>query len=189
MNFFDLLTRNIKEIFFITLAIAQLLFCGCVSVENSNYAALKKADLLVKKVFNGENITRAEGTFIWGSEIEDTLTPKKEKYSAVGEKVSAAIAPIFKQDNVSGFLIESYLADSCHAVKYDKNKKITMDNPVGDKSVFVKIRFNPPGKVGRKSYIIAIPVDTWETLMITAATLNGELIIPQHFFDQRKSTR
>ena len=48
MNFFDLLTRNIKEIFFITLAIVQLFFCGCVSVENSNYAALKKADLLIK---------------------------------------------------------------------------------------------------------------------------------------------
>ena len=189
MNFFDLITRNIKEIFFITLAIAQLLFCGCVSVENSNYAALKKADLLVKKVFNGEKITRAEGSFIWGTELEDTLTPKNEKYSAVGEKVSAAIAPIFKQDNVSGFLIESYLADSCHAVKYDKNKKITMDNPVGDKSVFVKILFTPPGKNGRKSYTLAIPVDTWETLMITEATLNGELIIPRHFFDQRKSTR
>ena len=189
MNFFDLITRNIKEIFFITLAIAQLLFCGCVSVENSNYAALKKVDLLVKKVFNGETITRAEGSFIWGTELEDILTPKNEKYSAVGEKVSAAIAPVFKQDNVSGFLIESYLADSCHAVKYDKNKKITMDNPVGDKSVFVKILFTPLGKKGRKSYILAIPVDNWETLMITAATLNGKLLIPQQIFDQRKSTR
>ena len=189
MNFFDLITRNIKEIFFITLAIAQLLFCGCVSVENSNYAVLKKADLLIKKVFNGEKITRAEGSFIWGTELEDRLTPKNEKYSAVGEMVSAAIAPVFKQDNVSGFLIESYLADSCHAVKYDKNKKITMDNPVGDKSVFVKILFTPPGKKGRKSYILAIPVDNWETLMIAAATLNSELIIPQQIFDQRKSTR
>ena len=64
-----------------------------------------------------------------------------------------------------------------------------MDNPVGEKSVFVKILFTPPGKKGRKSYILAIPVETWETLMITETTLNGELIIPRHFFDQRKSTR
>ena len=189
MNFFDLLTRNIKEIFFITLVIAQLFFCGCISVENSNYAVLKKADLLIKKVFNGEKITRDEGAFIWGTELEDTFTPKNEKYSAVGEKVSAAIAPIFKQDNVSGFLIESYYADSCRAVKFGKDKKITMDNPVNSKLECVQILFTPPGKVGRKSYIIAIPVDTWETLIITEATLNGELIIPRHFFDQRKSTR
>ena len=164
-------------------------FCGCDTPRTLNATAIHKTDLLVKKVFNGEKITRDEGAFIWGTELEDTLTPKNEKYSAVGKKVSAAIAPIFKQDNVSGFLIESYYADSCRAVKYDKNKKITMDNPIGDKSVFVKIRFTPPGKNGRKSYTLAIPVDTWETLMITEATLNGELIIPRHFFDQRKSTR
>ena len=164
-------------------------FCGCDTLGALNATAIHRTDFLVKKVFNGEKITRTEGSFIWGTELEDTLTPKNEKYSAVGEKVSAALAPIFKQDNVSGFLIESYYADSCHAVKYDKNKKITMDNPIGDKSVFVKIRFTPPGKNGRKSYTLAIPVDTWETLMITEATLNGELIIPRHFFDQRKSTR
>ena len=64
-----------------------------------------------------------------------------------------------------------------------------MNNPVGDKSVFVKILFTPPGKKGRKSYILAIPVDTWETLMITEATLNGELIIPQQSFDLKKGIR
>ena len=64
-----------------------------------------------------------------------------------------------------------------------------MDNPVGDKSVFVKILFTPPGKKGRKSYILAIPVDTWKTLMITEATLNGELIIPQQSFDLKKGIR
>ena len=145
--------------------------------------------MLVKKVFNGEKITRAEGSFIWGTGLEDTLTPKDEKYSVAGEKFSAAIAPIFKQDNVSGFLIESYYADSCRAVKYDKNKKITMDNPVGDKSVFVKILFTPPGKKGRKSYTLAIPVDTWETLMITEATLNGKLLIPQQILEQMLKIR
>ena len=192
MNFFDLLTRNIKEIFFITLVIAQLFFCGCISVENSNYAVLKKADLLIKKVFNGEKITRDEGAFIWGTELEDTLTPKNEKYSAVGEKVSAAIAPIFKQDNVSGFLIESYYADSCHAVKFGKDKKITIDGPSNSRLVCVQIHFTPPGKVGRKSYTLAIPVDTSvnpETLMISVATLNGELIIPQQSFDLKKGIR
>ena len=178
-----------KFIFSIIGLLLLSLFCGCDTPRTLNATAIHRTDLLVKKVFNGETITRAEGSFIWGTELEDTLTPKNEKYSAVGEKVSAAIAPVFKQDNVSGFLIESYLADSCHAVKYDKNKKITMDNPVGDKSVFVKILFTPPGKKGRKSYILAIPVETWETLMITETTLNGELIIPRHFFDQRKSTR
>lgn len=164
-------------------------FCGCDTPGALNATAIHRTDLLVKKVFNGEKITRTEGSFIWGTELEDTLTPKNEKYSAVGEKVSAAIAPIFKQDNVSGFLIESYLADSCHAVKYDKNKKITMDNPVGDKSVFVKILFTPPGKKGRKSYILAIPVDNWETLMITAATLNGKLLIPQQILEQMQKIR
>ena len=164
-------------------------FCGCDTPRALNATAIRRTDLLVKKVFNGEKITRAEGSFIWGTELEDTLTPKNEKYSAVGEKVSAAIAPIFKQDNVSGFLIESYYADSCRAVKFGKDKKITMDKPVNSKLECVQILFTPPGKVGRKSYIIAIPVDNWETLMITEATLNGELIIPRHFFDQRKSTR
>ncbi len=164
-------------------------FCGCDTPRALNATAIRRTDLLVKKVFNGEKITRAEGSFIWGTELEDTLTPKNEKYSAVGEKVSAAIAPIFKQDNVSGFLIESYYADSCRAVKFGKDKKITMDKPVNSKLECVQILFTPPEKVGRKSYIIAIPVDNWETLMITEATLNGELIIPRHFFDQRKSTR
>ena len=168
------------------------LFCGCNTPGALNATAIHRTDVLVKKIFNGEKITRAEGSFIWGTELEDTLTPKNEKYSAVGETVSAAIAPVFKQDNVSGFLIESYYADSCNAVKYDKNKKITMDNPVGDKSVFVKILFTPPGKKGRKSYTLAIPVDTSvnpETLMISAATLNGELIIPQQSFDLKKGIR
>ena len=183
------ITMQNKFIFSIIGLLLLSLFCGCDTPITLNATAIHRTDLLVKKVFNGETITRAEGSFIWGTELEDTLTPKNEKYSAVGEKVSAAIAPVFKQDNVSGFLIESYLADSCHAVKYDKNKKITMDNPVGDKSVFVKILFTPPGKKGRKSYILAIPVDKWETLMITEATLNSELIIPQQIFDQRKSTR
>ena len=67
-----------------------------------------------------------------------------------------------------------------------------MDNPVGDKSVFVKILFTLPGKKGRKSYILAIPVDTFvnpETLMISVATLNGELIIPQQSFDLKKGIR
>ena len=164
-------------------------FCGRDTPGALNATAIHRTDVLVKKIFNGEKITRDEGAFIWGTELEDTLTQKNEKYSAVGETVSAAIAPIFKQDNVSGFLIESYLADSCHAVKYDKNKKITTDNPIGDKSVFVKILFTPPGKKGRKSYIIAIPVDNWEILMITEATLSGQLIIPQQIFDQRKSIR
>ena len=183
------ITMQNKFIFSIIGLLLLSLFCGCNTPRTLNATAIHRTALLVKKVFNSEKITRAEGAFIWGSEIEDTLTPKKEKYSVVGEKVSAAIAPIFKQDNVSGFLIESYYADSCRAVKYDKNKKITMDNPVGEKSVFVKILFTPPGKKGRKSYILAIPVETWETLMITETTLNGELIIPRHFFDQRKSTR
>ena len=183
------ITMQNKFIFSIIGLLLLSLFCGCDTPRTLNATAIHRTDLLVKKVFNSEKITRAEGTFIWGDELEDTFTPKKEKYSTVGEKVSAAIAPIFKQDNVSGFLIESYYADSCRAVKYDKNKKITMDNPVGEKSVFVKILFTPPGKKGRKSYILAIPVETWETLMITETTLNGELIIPRHFFDQRKSTR
>ena len=181
-----------KFIFSIIGLLLLSLFCGCDTPRTLNATAIHRTDLLVKKVFNSEKITRAEGTFIWGSEIEDTLTPKKEKYSAVGEKVSAAIAPIFKQDNVSGFLIESYYADSCRAVKYDKNKKITMDNPVGEKSVFVKILFTPPGKKGRKSYILAIPVDTSvnpETLMISEATLNGELIIPQQILEQMQKIR
>ena len=181
-----------KFIFSIIGLLLLSLFCGCDTPRALNAPALHRTDLLVKKVFNGEKITRTEGTFIWGDELEDTFTPKKEKYSAVGEKVSAAIAPIFKQDNVSGFLIESYYADSCRAVKYDKNKKITMDYPVGDKSVFVKILFTPPGKKGRKSYILAIPVDTFvnpETLMISVATLNGELIIPQQSFDLKKGIR
>ena len=181
-----------KFIFSIIGLLLLSLFCGCDTPRTLNATAIHRTDLLVKKVFNSEKITRAEGTFIWGTELEDTLTPKDEKYSAAGEKVSAALAPIFKQDNVSGFLIESYYADSCRAVKYDKNKKITMDNPVGDKSVFVKIRFTPPGKKGRKSYILAIPVDTSvnpETLMISAATLNGELIIPQQSFDLKKGIR
>ena len=178
-----------KFIFSIIGLLLLSLFCGCDTPRTLNATAIHRTDLLVKKVFNSEKITRAEGTFIWGSEIEDTLTPKKEKYSAVGEKVSAAIAPIFKQDNVSGFLIESYYADSCRAVKYDKNKKITMDYPVGDKSVFVKILFTPPGKKGRKSYILAIPVDNWETLMITEATLNGKLLIPQQILEQMQKIR
>ena len=186
------ITMQNKFIFSIIGLLLLSLFCGCDTPRTLNATAIHRTDLLVKKVFNSEKITRAEGSFIWGDELEDTFTPKKEKYSAVGEKVSAAIAPIFKQDNVSGFLIESYYADSCRAVKYDKNKKITMDNPVGDKSVFVKILFTPPGKKGRKSYILAIPVDTSvnpETLMISVATLNGELIIPQQSFDLKKGIR
>ena len=186
------ITMQNKFIFSIIGLLLLSLFCGCDTPRTLNATAIHRTDLLVKKVFNSEKITRAEGTFIWGDELEDTFTPKKEKYSAVGEKVSAAIAPIFKQDNVSGFLIESYYADSCHAVKYDKNKKITMDNPVGEKSVFVKILFTPPGKKGRKSYILAIPVDTSvnpETLMISAATLNGELIIPQQILEQMQKIR
>ena len=186
------ITMQNKFIFSIIGLLLLSLFCGCDTPRTLNATAIHRTDLLVKKVFNSEKITRAEGTFIWGDELEDTFTPKKEKYSTVGERVSAAIVPIFKQDNVSGFLIESYYADSCRAVKYDKNKKITMDNPVGDKSVFVKILFTPPGKKGRKSYILAIPVDTFvqqETLMISAATLNGELIIPQQSFDLKKGIR
>ena len=164
-------------------------FCGCDTPRALNATAIRRTDLLVKKVFNGEKITRAEGSFIWGTELEDRLTPKNEKYSAVGEKVSAAIAPIFKQDNVSGFLIESYYADSCRAVKFGKDKKITMDKPVNSKLECVQILFTPPGKVGRKSYIIAIPVDNWETLMITEATLNGKLLIPQQILEQMQKIR
>ena len=70
-------------------------FCGCDTPGALNATAIHRTDFLVKKVFNGEKITRAEGSFIWGTELEDTLTPKNEKYSAVGEKVSAAIAPVF----------------------------------------------------------------------------------------------
>jgi hypothetical protein len=55
--------------------------------------------------------------------------------------------------------------------------------------VFVKILFTPPGKKGRKSYILAIPVDNWETLMITAATLNGKLLIPQQILEQMQKIR
>ena len=183
------ITMQNKFIFSIIGLLLLSLFCGCDTPRTLNATAIHRTDLLVKKVFNSEKITRTEGTFIWGSEIEDTLTPKNEKYSAVGERVSAAIVPIFKQDNVSGFLIESYYADSCRAVKYDKNKKITMDNPVGDKSVFVKILFTPPGKKGRKSYILAIPVDNWETLMITEATLNGKLLMPQQILEQMQKIR
>ena len=186
------ITMQNKFIFSIIGLLLLSLFCGCDTPRTLNATAIHRTDLLVKKVFNSEKITRIEGSFIWGTELEDRLTPKNEKYSAVGEKVSAALAPIFKQDNVSGFLIESYYADSCRAVKYDKNKKITMDNPVGDKSVFVKILFTPPGKKGRKSYILAIPVDTSvnpKTLMISVATLNGELIIPQQSFDLKKGIR
>ena len=168
------------------------LFCGCDTPRTLNATAIHRTDLLVKKVFNSEKITRAEGTFIWGSEIEDTLTPKNEKYSTVGEKVSAALAPIFKQDNVSGFLIESYYADLCNAVKFGKDKQIKMDSPINGKLVCVQILFTPPGKVGRKSYTLAIPVDTSvnpETLMISEATLNGELIILQQSFDLKKGIR
>ena len=167
-------------------------FCGCDTPGALNATAIHRTDVLVKKVFNGEKITRDEGAFIWGTELEDRLTPKNEKYSAVGEKVSAAIAPIFKQDNVSGFLIESYYADSCHAVKFGKDKKITMDGSNNSRLVCVQIHFTPPGKVGRKSYTLAIPVDTSvnpETLMISVATLNGELIIPQQSFDLKKGIR
>ena len=186
------ITMQNKFIFSIIGLLLLSLFCGCDTPRTLNATAIHRTDLLVKKVFNSEKITRAEGTFIWGSEIEDTFTPKKEKYSAVGEKVSAAIAPIFKQDNVSGFLIESYYADSCHAVKFGKDKRITMDGPSNSRLVCVQIHFTPPGKVGRKSYILAIPVDTSvnpETLMISVATLNGELIIPQQSFDLKKGIR
>ena len=113
-----------KFIFSIIGLLLLSLFCGCDTPRTLNATAIHRTDLLVKKIFNGEKITRIEGSFIWGTELEDTLTPKNEKYSAVGETVSAAIAPVFKQDNVSGFLIESYLADSCHAVKYDKTKRL-----------------------------------------------------------------
>jgi hypothetical protein len=88
-------------------------FCGCDTPGALNATAIHRTDLLVKKVFNSEKITRAEGTFI------------------------------------------------CE-------------------------------KKGRKSYILAIPVDTFvnpETLMISAATLNGELIIPQQSFDLKKGIR
>ena len=181
-----------KFIFSIIGLLLLSLFCGCDTPRTLNATAIHRTDLLVKKVFNSEKITRAEGTFIWGDELEDTFTPKKEKYSAVGEKVSAAIAPIFKQDNVSGFLIESYYADSCHAVKFGKDKQITMDSPINSKLVCVQIHFTPPGKVGRKSYTLAIPVDTFgdpETLMITNATLNGKLLIPQQILEQMLKIR
>ena len=167
-------------------------FCGCDTPGALNATAIHRTDFLVKKVFNGEKITRKEGSFIWGTELEDILTPKNEKYSAVGETVSAAIAPIFKQDNVSGFLIESYYADSCHVVKFEKDKKITMDGPYNSRLVCVQIHFTPPGKVGRKSYTLAIPVDTFveqETLMITDATLNGKLLIPQQILEQMLKIR
>ena len=181
-----------KFIFSIIGLLLLSLFCGCDTPRALNAPALHRTDLLVKKVFNGEKITRTEGTFIWGTELEDTLTPKNEKCSAVGEKVSAAIAPIFKQDNVSGFLIESYYADSCHAVKFGKDKQITMDSPINSKLVCVQIHFTPPGKVGRKSYTLAIPVDTFvqqEMLMITEATLNGKLLIPQQILEQMQKIR
>ena len=195
MDFWKLLltiTMQNKFIFSIIGLLLLSLFCGCDTPRTLNATAIHRTDLLVKKVFNSEKITRAEGTFIWGDELEDTFTPKKEKYSAVGEKVSAAIAPIFKQDNVSGFLIESYYADSCHAVKFGKDKQITMDSPINSKLVCVQILFTPPGKVGRKSYTLAIPVDTFvnpETLMISVATLNGELIIPQQILEQMQKIR
>ena len=181
-----------KFIFSIIGLLLLSLFCGCDTPRTLKATAIHRTDLLVKKVFNSEKITRAEGSFIWGDELEDTFTPKKEKYSAVGEKVSAAIAPIFKQDNVSGFLIESYYADSCHAVKFGKDKKITMDGPSNSRLVCVQIHFTPPGKVGRKSYILAIPVDTFvqqEMLMITEATLNGKLLIPQQILEQMQKIR
>ena len=181
-----------KFIFSIIGLLLLSLFCGCDTPRTLNATAIHRIDLLIKKVFNSEKITRAESTFIWGDELEDTFTPKKEKYSAVGEKVSAAIAPIFKQDNVSGFLIESYYADSCHAVKFGKDKQITMDSPINSKLVCVQIHFTPPGKVGRKSYTLAIPVDTFvqqEMLMITEATLNGKLLIPQQILEQMQKIR
>ena len=186
------ITMQNKFIFSIIGLLLLSLFCGCDTPRTLNATAIHRTDLLVKKVFNSEKITRAEGTFIWGDELEDTFTPKKEKYSAVGEKVSAAIAPIFKQDNVSGFLIESYYADSCHAVKFGKDKQITMDSPINSKLVCVQIHFTPPGKVGRKSYTLAIPVDTFvqqEMLMITEATLNGKLLIPQQILEQMQKIR
>ena len=183
------ITMQNKFIFSIIGLLLLSLFCGCDTPRTLNATAIHRTDLLVKKVFNSEKITRAEGTFIWGDELEDTFTPKKEKYSAVGEKVSAAIAPIFKQDNVSGFLIESSYADSCHAVKFGKDKKITMDGPSNSRLVCVQIHFTPPGKKGRKSYTLAIPVDTWETLMITEATLNGKLLIPQQILEQMLKIR
>ena len=195
MDFWKLLlniTMQNKFIFSIIGLLLLSLFCGCDTPRTLNATAIHRTDLLVKKVFNSEKITRAEGTFIWGDELEDTFTPKKEKYSAVGEKVSAAIAPIFKQDNVSGFLIESYYADSCHAVKFGKDKQITMDSPINSKLVCVQIHFTPPGKVGRKSYTLAIPVDTFvqqEMLMITEATLNGKLLIPQQILEQMLKIR
>ena len=186
------ITMQNKFIFSIIGLLLLSLFCGCDTPRTLNATAIHRTDLLVKKVFNSEKITRAEGTFIWGDELEDTFTPKKEKYSAVGEKVSAAIAPIFKQDNVSGFLIESYYADSCRAVKFGKDKQITMDSPINSKLVCVQIHFTPPGKVGRKSYTLAIPVDTFvqqEMLMITEATLNGKLLIPQQILEQMLKIR
>ena len=195
MDFWKLLltiTMQNKFIFSIIGLLLLSLFCGCDTPRTLNATAIHRTDLLVKKVFNSEKITRAEGTFIWGDELEDTFTPKKEKYSTVGEKVSAAIAPIFKQDNVSGFLIESYYADSCHSVKFGKDKKITMDGPSNSRLVCVQIHFTPPGKVGRKSYTLAIPVDTFvqqEMLMITEATLNGKLLIPQQILEQMQKIR
>ncbi len=86
-------------------------------------------------------------------------------------------------------ITESYYADSCRAVKFGKDKKITMAKPVNSKLECVQILFTPPGKVGRKSYTLAIPVDNWEILMITEATLNGELLIPQQILEQMLKIR
>jgi hypothetical protein len=67
-----------------------------------------------------------------------------------------------------------------------------MDGPYNSRLVCVQIHFTPPGKVGRKSYTLAIPVDTFveqETLMITDATLNGKLLIPQQILEQMLKIR
>ena len=90
---------KIKSFFSIIGLLVLSLFCGCDTPRTLNATAIHRTDLLVKKVFNSEKITSAEGTFIWGSEIEDTLTPKNEKYSTVGEKVSAATTVCLDLDN------------------------------------------------------------------------------------------
>jgi len=121
---------------------------------------------------------------IWGQESETAYSfGEKKDVSKIGEKILAVFTPIFAQHADDEFLVESYITDEGHGIKYDTNHHITMDHRTGMVVACIRIAFLT-NKDKKKEYVLMVPVDTdcEGVLTIFCATLNGTPIFNNRDF-------
>ena len=141
---------------FVIMLLGVLLFGGCISVNKQNRRredTLNKMELLIKKICNNEKVTPQEGIMIWGQESETAYSfGEKKDVSKIGEKILAVFTPIFAQHADDEFLVESYITDEGHGIKYDTNHHITMDHRTGMVVACIRIAFLT-NKDKKKEYV------------------------------------